>query len=90
MSDGLSQKTPDFSFGVKTSREIIKGISAGVEYYSDICTTKKMLPWNQQSNTLFLALDVDMKPWVFNIGVGRGLTDAADKYTVKAIFEFPL
>ncbi len=90
MSDGLSQKTPDFSFGIKTSRDIAHGIAAGVEYYSDVGTTKKILPWNQQANTLFLALDVDMKPWVFNIGIGRGLTAAADRVTVKAIFEFPL
>ena len=35
-------------------------------------------------------IDVDMKPLVFNFGVGRGLTEASDKWTVKAIIEVPL
>jgi hypothetical protein len=38
---------------------------------------------------LFLAVDVDLKPWAFNFGVGRGFGDDADRWTVKAIIEVP-
>ena len=34
-----------------------------------------------------LALDYDRKPWAFNVGIGRGLNDATDRWTLKAIFE---
>ena len=36
-----------------------------------------------------VALDMGRKPCVFNLGLGRGLTDAADRWTVKAIFDLP-
>jgi len=32
---------------------------------------------------------VDREPWVFNLGIGKGLTDATDRWTIKAIFELP-
>jgi len=31
-----------------------------------------------------------MKPLAFNFGVGRGLTEASDKWTIKAIIEVPI
>jgi hypothetical protein len=34
-------------------------------------------------------MDYDRKPWSFNLGIGRGLTTAADRWTIKAIFEVP-
>ena len=42
-------------------------------------------PPAQQSNTLFLALDAEWKNWAINFGVGRGLNNATDQWTVKAI-----
>jgi len=44
------------------------------------------LPSAEQDHTLYAALDIDLKPWVFNVGLGRGLTGAADDWTLKFHF----
>lgn len=81
---------PGFNPSVKVSRRIAQGISIGPEYYMELGPVGRTLPHEEQSHSLYIAIDVDRAPWVFNFGVGRGLTDAADRWTVKAIFEIPL
>lgn len=90
LSDGLQSWEPTFIPSVKLTREVFKGVSAGAEYYSDLGKIGHMEPWSRQDNRIYGVVDVDMKPLVFNFGVGRGLTDASDKWTVKAIIEVPI
>ena len=81
---------PDFDLGVKVSHRITEGIAGGVELYNGLGQLGRTLPWQQQDNRIFFTLDVDRKPLPFNIGVGYGLTRAADRWTIKAIFEVPM
>ncbi|HXS52598.1 MAG TPA: hypothetical protein VN782_08710 [Usitatibacter sp.] len=81
---------PDFDPSVKVARRIAEGISIGPEYYAELGPPGRALPHEEQSHSLYLAIDVDRAPWVFNFGIGRGLTNATDRWTVKAIFEIPL
>jgi len=48
-----------------------------------------ILPHAEQAHTLYFALDYERKPWVFNVGIGRGLTGATDRWTLKTIIEIP-
>jgi hypothetical protein len=80
---------PDFSPAYKVARTVAPGIALGAEYYSDLGRVDNFLAHGSQSHTLYLVLDFDRKPWIFNFGVGRGMTDATDPWTVKAIFEVP-
>jgi hypothetical protein len=48
-----------------------------------------LAPLREQQHTVFLVFDVDRKPFVFNLGIGRGLTRATDRWTIKWIFEIP-
>jgi hypothetical protein len=89
LSDGQGGNRPGFSMGMKAVRKVAEGLAAGLEAYTDTGPLGHRLPWQQQDNRLFAVLDVDRKPWIFNLGIGRGLTDAADRWTVKAIFELP-
>jgi len=89
LSSGYRHVAPNLEIDVKASHKILEGISAGIEYYGDLGPTWHLPPINQQAYTLYLAIDVDRKPWVFNFGVGRGLTPGADAWTVKAIIEVP-
>lgn len=89
LSDGQAGGRPGFSLGLKAARRVLEGVAAGLELYSDSGPLGRPLPWQMQDNRVFVALDIDRKPWVLNLGVGRGLTDAADRWTVKAIFEVP-
>jgi hypothetical protein len=83
-------EAPGFAPSFKLGRTVLAGIQLGLEYYADLGPVSATLPAPQQSHALFLALDVDREPWAFNLGIGRGLNDATDAWTVKAIFEIPL
>ena len=80
---------PETGLQLKAARKIVHGISFGPEYYAGYGPLGRALPSVAQDHTLYAALDVDLKPWVFNVGLGRGLTSAADKWTLKFIFEIP-
>ncbi len=90
LSDAASHDPVELRWGLKLSRRVAEGLSLGPELYAAPGSLARTLPWRQQDNRLYLALDLDRKPWVMNLGLGRGLTDAADRWTVKAIFELPV
>ena len=89
LSDGLQSFEPTFLPSTKLVKEVTKGISLGAEYYSDMGKIGHILPWNQQDNRVYAVIDYDMAPVVFNFGIGRGITDASDKWTAKAIITLP-
>jgi hypothetical protein len=80
---------PDFDLQLKGSREIAKGIQFGPEYYAGFGPLGRSPGFASQDHALYLALDIDRAPWVFNVGLGRGLSHAADRWTMKFIFEVP-
>lgn len=81
---------PDFDLQLKAARRIGEGLAGGLEYYGGMGPANHLLPWKQQDNRLFLAVDVDRQPWMFNVGLGYGLTPGADRWSLKAIFEVPI
>jgi hypothetical protein len=80
---------PDFDLQLKAAREIVKGISFGPEYYAGFGPFFQSGPYADQDHSLFAAFDFDLKPWVFNFGIGRGVSHGADRWTAKFIFEIP-
>ena len=80
---------PVFELQLKAARRIAPGISFGPEYYVDFGPLGRALSRAQQDQVLYAAFDVDLHPWVFNFGLGRGVTSAADRWTAKFIFEVP-
>ena len=80
---------PEAELQVKASREIAKGIAIGPEYYAGFGPLGRTPGFAAQDHSLFLAFDIDREPWVFNFGIGRGLSRSADRWTVKFIFEVP-
>jgi len=82
-------RSPDFSLGYKVARTVAPDIALGLEYYNDKGPWRNFDPSSQQAKTLFYVLDFGRKPLPFNLGIGRGLNGATDKWTIKAIFEVP-
>ena len=80
---------PDFSPSMKVARDIAPGVALGVEYYAELGKINNTLPHAEQSHSLYFALDYEQKSWAFNIGIGRGLTDATDRWTLKTIIALP-
>ena len=88
LSPGQRKGGVDFTPAFKVSRKLSPGLDIGLESYSDLGKLSAIT--GRPSHTLFWVVDVDRGPWVFNAGIGRGLTADADRWTVKAIFELPL
>jgi len=89
LSSGFRDSRPDTIYAWKASHTVAEGLALGLEYYRGVGQLGRSPPLDQQDHVLYLALDVERKSWAFNIGIGRGLTDAADAWTLKAIIETP-
>src|SRR5258706_14643891 len=90
LSDGLESGDPNFSASLKVTRKVMEGVAAGIEYYGDLGKFTHISPWEQQDQRIYAVVDFDMKPFVFNLGVGMGLTSASDASTVKGMWEVPV
>lgn len=73
-----------FAPAAKLSRRLSHGTALGVEYYAALGRLSHFAPRAEQSHTLYAVLDTER----VNFGIGRGLSGAADRWTVKAIFSF--
>ena len=88
LSPGRRENNPELEMAWKVSRSVAHGIALGFEYYSGMGKLRNYVPRDQQDRTLFLTADVNRAPWIFNLGIGRGQTNATDPWTIKAIFSF--
>ena len=82
--------SPEVVTAWKASRQVASGLALGAEYYNGLGKLNDRLPGDQQERSLFFVLDVDRKPWVFNLGIGHGLNRASDAWTLKLIFDVPI
>jgi hypothetical protein len=89
LSKGYRGGGPSFDLATKAVHDVTEGIALGVEYYSGLGKLARTLPSSLQENTLYLVMDYDRKPWAFNIGIGKGLNGATDRWTLKTIVEVP-
>jgi hypothetical protein len=60
----------------------------GIEYYLEAGPIQHWLPSNQRSQVLYLAWDGKIGKSDINVGLGRGLTGASDRWVLKTLFEF--
>lgn len=72
-----------FSPSAKVGRRVGEKLMLGFEYYGEFGRLSDFAPRAEQAHSLYVALDT---PHV-NFGIGRGY-NAADRWTVKAIFSF--
>lgn len=88
VSGSGSGSQPEIEMKLKIAYRLDSGYSIGIEQYSDLGTTRKIGPLNQQSQQTFAVVDFKRKDWDFNIGVGRGWNDFSEKWVVKTIIGF--
>jgi hypothetical protein len=73
-----------FAPAFKAARNVSGGTALGIEYYADLGRLSNFAPRSEQSHTLYLVLDTRR----VSFGIGRGLTGATDRWTIKSIFSF--
>lgn len=82
-------RRPDFNPSFKIAHTAAQGVALGFEYYAELGRLGRPLASAAQLRTLYVAMEWERGPIPFHLAVGRGLNDATDRWTVKAIFEFP-
>ncbi len=74
------------SLDLKVARSVSEKTQVGVELYNDLGPAKGIQAWRRNAKTLYLALDQELGHEIdLNVGIGRGLTDDADCWTLKFI-----
>lgn len=73
-----------FAPAFKAARTFSHGRALGAEYYADLGRLSHFAPRSEQSHVLYAVLDTER----VNFGIGRGLTGAADRWTIKTIISF--
>jgi hypothetical protein len=79
---------PDFNPSLKVARTVASGVALGFEYYAELGRLGRPLPRAERAQTLYFAIETERTPVPLHFAIGRGLNDAADKWTLKAILEF--
>lgn len=88
LSNDASRK-PHFEPALKVTHKLREGVDAGLEYYGEYGFFHDMVPATERVNYLFAVVDVALHDYDFNIGVGRGDSNASDTWIAKAIMAFP-
>ena len=74
------------SLDLKAARAVSEGTQLGLELYNELGPLRRLEALNKNSKTLYLALDQDLGHDIdLNLGLGRGLTDDADRWVLKFI-----
>jgi len=81
---GSEKGVVTFAPALKLSRHAWAGTALGVEYYTGLGRVSHFAPRDEQERVLYLTADTER----LNFGVGYGLTEGSDRWTVKAIFSF--
>ena len=89
LSPGVSQK-PTFLLATKLNRRISDSVSIGWERYNDRGPYNAALPPSQQNTVNYAVIDYVGDPFDFNLGIGKGASASADRWTLKAIIEVPM
>jgi hypothetical protein len=76
-----------FHPSLKLAHEVGDRTALGIEYYAELGPLGDPLPRHEQSHTLYAVIDAERSLGI-NFGIGRGLTAASDRWTVKAILSF--
>jgi hypothetical protein len=74
-----------FGVDVKVAYAVTDRTQLGVESYNEWGPVSDLGPLDGYAKSLYLALDHDFGGVDLNVGVGRGLTRAADDWTIKFI-----
>ena len=90
LSQPYADGNPNFALNARVSREVTKELALGVEYYSNVGVLNQPINYQNTGQMGFLMAYFDGGPIPFQAGIGRGLSQSSDNWTIKAIFSIPL
>jgi hypothetical protein len=88
LSTSVSRE-PKFEPALKLTHVVRDGVQAGYEYYGEFGPIHYRLPANERGHYLYGVVDIEMKGFDINFGIGRGFVNASDSWVTKAIISLP-
>jgi hypothetical protein len=82
---GQRSAVPDFEPCTKVQLDVGHQVGLGIEYYAGLGPLDAVPGFSRQQHVLYLAGDLLEGPIELNVGLGRGLSDATDRWTFKVI-----
>jgi hypothetical protein len=82
---GHTSAAPDLEPCAKVRVDTGLGFAAGVEYYAGLGRISGISSWKDQEHFVYLVGDLLEAPVDLNLGVGHGLTESSDAWTIKMI-----
>ena len=82
-------REPKFEPALKVARKTAEGVYAGFEYYGEYGPVHHLLAASERAHYLYAAVDMELKGYDFNFGIGHGMENASDQWVAKAIVAFP-
>lgn len=80
----------NFEPSAKIAYRLTKNDQIGLEHYSELGPARNFVPRPERYQMLYTAWDRKFGKIDFNIGIGRGRTEASDKWVAKMMVDFPL
>ena len=87
---GEHSNVPEFSPAVRASYELKEDLSFSLEHYAGLGQLNNIVPYSQQTHNTFVVVDAVVAGHNVDFGVGKGWNANSDKWTVKAIINFPI
>jgi hypothetical protein len=87
---GDFSRVPGFAPAVRVVYSIREDFDIGLEHYAELGKMNNISPRAEQGQNTYAVLDTKVAGHELNFGVGKGWNAASDKWTVKAIVNFPL
>ena len=87
---GVMNSPVSLSVSSKAAYRLKSGTQIGVESYNELGLVRSLGGLSRQSQVLYFVVDTEIGKMDLNAGIGRGLTNASDRWTIKLItgFEF--
>jgi hypothetical protein len=86
---GPAPSPASFHLDSRISYKTDHDFEIGLESYNEFGPIRHMGSLSQQSQTIFAVVDVNLRGWDLNLGIGRGLNSASDRWVAKAIIGVP-
>ncbi|MFZ6747403.1 hypothetical protein [Undibacterium sp. Ren11W] len=86
---GPVESPSSFHLDSKIAYKTDHDLEVGLESYNEFGPIHHMGHLDQQSQTVFAVVDFNVRGWDLNLGIGRGLTSASDRWVAKAIINVP-
>jgi len=87
---GLAPAPTTAEVDTKLAYDLGHDYKVGLESYNALGPLRHLGHLADQSQTLFAVVEASVQGWDFNVGLGRGMNHAGDRWLLKTIISVPL